>query len=589
MKTKIAIDIYNSDFGYQSVLKGVYLYANKHPETQLIICGDKKDITHYQESFPPNVVIEQGLNTILNTDSPLDFRRKNDSSLMMGIKLLRAGGADALISATNSGLYLAATAFSLSFNLPNIRPSFCAIIPRGDHKYFILTDCGASLRLREDHYLNMGLLAKDYFVSQFNVENPKIALLNVGTEPNKGLPETQNAYRLFSKDKRFNFSGNIEPRDVLISDVDIVIADGLSGNIFLKTLEGSFSFLKNILKSVVFSNVKNKIGGALLKKSLSNKLKTFDFVNIPGAIILGITKPCFKLHGASNHSTYYNSLVFVEKYLKQRESAIEKQKRQHINSKNDNHTINIINRQAVKITPLLDQYNIKPRNINLYVKALTHISWSKERNKEYRDFNYERLEHTGDKTINYYVTRHLDKMFPDLNQGDITKINARIISNKNLAIVANYMKLNDFIMLGKSVGDRSKLSDKIWASFFEGFVGAINVDIGDSLETQGIINNIINKIIMPLAKRDKLLVENKDFKTQLQEYVKKIDKTAVIQYKTISITETPNGHMFTEALIIKNKIIKTATGYKKQDIHQKIAEEYLHRLHILYEKKMEQK
>lgn len=589
-KLTYAIDIYGTETTLIDIVNNIVHFAKQHTNIKLIICCENKDFDYFKKHNLKNIKHELGLNTIADTDSPLEFRRKTKSSLIVGVKLLNQKYVDAFFSANNSGVYLAAAAFMLKSTDKNARPAFCSIIPRGPKKYFLLTDCGANLSLKEDNFIKMGSYAKEYFQFQFKNNNPAIGLLNVGIEPNKGPIELQNTYNLLKNDKRFNFIGNVEPRDVFFSKADIILTNGLMGNTFLKSIEGSYMFIKNILTDIFKYSFITKTSYLLVKKTIAKKMHDYNFKNVPGAIILGVEGICYKLHGASSGSTFSKTMESAIHYVCEKRNIIEKkyEKSNKFNHKSNNSYLTspeyVLKKQEDKIAPLLKEFNIKPNDIKIYVKALTHISWSKEQNENYRTFNYERLEHTGDKTINYYVTRFLDRMFPDLDQGDITKINSRIISNRNLAKIANKINFNKYVLLGKSISCINDVSEKIWASFFEGFIGAINVDLDDTNQTRDIINNIIETIIIPMARNDNLFNENSDYKTQLQEYIKKIDKSAAIKYKTISTTETPNGNLYTEALIIKNKIVKTASGYKKQDIHQEIAHQYLHKLKVLYDK-----
>ena len=571
----IGIDLYGNVRGINPILIAVEKYLKIDSEVNIVIIGNRNKILNFfHNKIPNNLKIIEGKNTIKSDDNSLSFRSKLDSSLMVGLNLLKKRKINTFISSCNTAVYL--TAAGTLFNIKNqiIRPGF-AVVSVNKFFKFICVDVGGNLTLKPINYLWYGIEASK-ILKNYTKEEPKVGILNISNEHNKGRLESQEAYKILKKHRnRVNFMGFIQPQNIFNKKCNVLLSNGHDGNLVIKSIEGIYIKLKkNIILELNNAKI-NIIKKILLKKSYKKILQDFPFISQYSRFsqIIGINALCFKVHSFGNYKSYFGTIKNAIIQIKQKKIISVKHNPELKSVKT--HDL-LLSENIEKIKPLLKEFRIKTNNYEIYVKSLTHVSWTHDNPSFANNFNYERLEHTGDKTVNYYVTRYIDKEFPDYDQGQVSKITSRIISNKNLARIAHRINLNEYIFCGSAIKDPLKsFSDKIWASFFEGFIGAIKNDLGDNDFCQKIIENIINNIIIPHAKENGLFNEDKDYKTQLQEYLRKEDSHVKIQYKTLSRFQKNGTFYFTEALLINDKEVSIASETKKKAAHQKIAEKYL--------------
>ncbi len=569
---KIGIDIYGFDNGFIHPIKAVINFAQKHLDIKIFIFGKKEDVNKVTTQLGVNIIVVEGDDSITSNDSSLEFRNKPNSSLVIGLKYLSKGTIDFFISSNNSSTYLLAALTYIGTLKPKMRVAFASYFPTAiDDKMVLFLDSGANLTLQPDSYLELAFLSRE-ILKKMGINNPSVGLLNNGNEVNKGIPEVKAAYGKLAKYKnQINFIGNIEPRQILKGDADIILCNGWNGNIAVKSIEGTADVLMFDIKRQIKKIIKNPLVLWYLKKALKPLKEKYNANKYGFGQLVGLKKPCIKVHsfGGSENFRYALESAYQQLQLRKQTTLTK-------TIVEDEQTI--IKKNYEKIIPLLKEFKIKPKNIELYVKSLTHSSWTIDHKSFESDFNYERLEHSGDKAINYFVTRYLDRTFPEMDQGTVSKINSRIISNKNLSTVAKLLNFEKFVFYGKSITNPlNDFSDKIWASFFEGFIGAIVNDYNND-EGNKIIDFIVEEIIIKKAKEDELLTKDDDYKTQLQEYLKQINNNITINYKTLSENYKNNKSFFEEAIFINGKKVITGTGTKKIDIHQKIAKIYINKL-----------
>ena len=631
---KIAFDANGFDGKYKVVVEAVQMFLAENPDIIVYLYGPIKVLRQLFKVIPTNLRLISAT-TIPQSAAPLQFRHYPNSSLVKSISSLKNNCADGLLSGNNSGqLLAAATLFLTDRKMKNNRPFFCASIPTsnptGVKKMILFADCGANIFLTDKYYLQMTKTCIEYYrklidntyktYHTYSRFNPKVGLLNVGTEKEKGNEEIKAAYKILSTSPSVNFIGNVEPLDVFHGKSDIVICNGLIGNIFIKTIEASFIFLKEKIKQLFASKIYLVGFGIILKKKMDAVKKQYEASTF--AYLLGLLKPVIKIHGNSNKKQILAGLnkicqvIIMEQLIvkekteeknitqkneinQQDESVLKETKQTNffgkeatLNKKipklkfqNDikihltNTHKNILAKCEKNVIELLKYLDIKPNNINLYIMALTHISWTRA-NKLPLDFNYERLEYSGDRAINFFVSEYLDRKFPNISQGEITKINSRIISNSNIANAARFVQITKYANFSSKV-NLNNISTKILAAMFEAIIGAIQRDHKQSIKCQKKIKAICEKLIIQTALRQGVLENDNDYKSQLQEYLHNKMPGSIIDYRTLK-TETKNKQIYhTECLHINGKKILCLTGTKKNACHQKIAKKILVKKNVI--------
>ncbi len=282
------------DFGVQIILTG--------RERTIRQCAEKNGISlDFAEIVDTESIVEM-------TDEPkVILRKKRDSSMGKGLSMLSEGCGDVFISAGNTGALVMGATFTVK-RIENIkRASILSVLPSCT-KPFLLTDVGANAECRSENLVDFALMANIYSENIMNVKSPSVSLANIGTEPNKGTAVLQKAYKLLSENKRLNFIGNIEARDIPYGKSDIVVSDGFTGNILLKMYEGAASATMESIKDIYRKNTLTKISALMIKKNLSEFKKNTDYTEFGGAAVMGIKKPVIKAHGSSNAKAIYNAI-----------------------------------------------------------------------------------------------------------------------------------------------------------------------------------------------------------------------------------------------------------------------------------------
>lgn len=327
---KIAFDVMGSDNGSKNPIVAALKMIKEFKDLEIILVGDELEInTRLTEIFkgetiPNQISINHAKDVIPMTAGPFEAVRMRNSSMSQAVKLVKDGKADGVLSSGSTAAYLGVCHLILG-EIPGIkRPAFMPIMPTLKGKNVLLLDVGANLENSVDELISFALMAHVYSQTILNIARPSIALLNIGTEENKGLKiqkETYAKLKELTQSKArlsfLNFHGNIEPRDVLNGDVDIVISDGYSGNIVLKSVEGMASLIFTLLKQAYKKNLWRKFL-ALLSLSVFKSIKaSFDYKNTGGAQLIGINGICFKAHGSSDSQAYYSTLKLLRQAIAQ--------------------------------------------------------------------------------------------------------------------------------------------------------------------------------------------------------------------------------------------------------------------------------
>ena len=304
---KIALDAMGGDHGPKESVKGAEKAIKSFPELEIMLIGDEAEIRKHLTSEERITIIHTN-EVITGDDEPVRaVRRKKNASMVLAAQYVKDGQADACISAGNTGALMAAGLFVVGRIDGIDRPALSPTLPTIDGKGFVLLDVGANADAKPEHLYQYGLMGSVYAEKVRNIEKPRVGLLNIGTEDKKGNELTKQAFALL-KDADFNFIGNVEARDLLNGVADVVVTDGFTGNMVLKTTEGTASALFKMLKEAMMVDLKSKLAAAVLKpgfKELKNKL---DYSEYGGAGLFGLKAPVIKAHGSSDANAFYNAI-----------------------------------------------------------------------------------------------------------------------------------------------------------------------------------------------------------------------------------------------------------------------------------------
>lgn len=302
---KIIIDAMGGDNAPQAIVEGA-LKAAEEFGAEMILVGRGEDILSSMrqcgyETLPKGVEICHADDVVdMHAEAAEVVKQHKGSSMVKGLKMLADGEGDAFISAGNTGALLTGATLLVKRIKGVRRAAFAPALPIG--KGTILVDAGANVVCTPEFLLQFGCMGSFYAQKAQGKKNPRVALLNNGVEDTKGDDLHKEAYRLLKEAGEkgiINFVGNIEAREAVGGDVDVIVADGFSGNVFLKTIEGTALYMAGLIKGMFYKNLLTKIGALLCKKGEDIK-KALDYREVGGSLILGISKPVIKAHGSSD-------------------------------------------------------------------------------------------------------------------------------------------------------------------------------------------------------------------------------------------------------------------------------------------------
>ena len=302
--TKIILDCFGGDHSPEANIDGAIAALKQFPELQLVLSGDGEIIRKYlqgKEYDTARLEVLHAPQVIGCDERPTDvIRIKRDSSMIKAIRMLRDDDSVAAMVSTGSTGALVAAALTRIGRLRGvIRPAFCPILPTMDGGLVGLCDSGANVEVTPEHLRQFAIMASLYMENVYGVVKPRVALLNVGKEAEKGDELRQTAYKLLSETEDINFVGNMESRDLLSGNYDVVVADGFSGNVLVKTTEGTAMELLKKLKKDIYSSWINKLGAAILSRMFKAEKEFFNYQNYGGSVLLGTSKVVVKGHGSS--------------------------------------------------------------------------------------------------------------------------------------------------------------------------------------------------------------------------------------------------------------------------------------------------
>ena len=314
---KIIIDAMGGDFAPNAPLLGA-VEAAKMYHVPIMLVGKEEAIRRAMaeekiEKLPDGVEIFNADDVVDMHDDPANvIRKKPNSSMVVGLHQLAEGNGDAFISAGSTGALLTGATLIVKRVKGIRRAAMGPAMPNKAGGKTIICDCGANAECTAEFLLQFGLVGALHAKATYGVENPKVGLLNIGTEDTKGTPLQKEAYTLLTKASEqglLNFVGNVEARDVPLGAVDVVVCDGFSGNVLLKSIEGTAMFMGSLMKHKIFKrNFLSMIGYLFCKPGVNEVMGMLDYRTIGGTQFLGIQKPVIKAHGASDALAFRNAV-----------------------------------------------------------------------------------------------------------------------------------------------------------------------------------------------------------------------------------------------------------------------------------------
>ena len=322
---KIILDAMGGDRAPEATVLGA-IDAAKSFGTQITLVGRGEAILgvmreHGIENLPEGVEIANADDVVDMHDDPgsVIHKRKN-SSMVVGLKMLAEGQGDAFVSAGSTGALLTGATLIVKRVKGIRRAAMGPAFPNKAGGKTVICDCGANAECTPEFLLQFGLVGSLFAKKNLGVQNPKVGLLNIGTEDSKGTPLQKEAYAKLQKAHEqglLNFVGNVEARDVPLGAVDVVVCDGFSGNVLLKSIEGTAMYMGSLMKHKIFKrNIFSKIGYLLCKPGVDEVMSLLDYRTIGGTQFLGIKKPVIKAHGSSDALAFRNAIRQAEEATK---------------------------------------------------------------------------------------------------------------------------------------------------------------------------------------------------------------------------------------------------------------------------------
>ena len=313
---KIILDAMGGDNAPQAPVLGA-IEAVKRYNADIILVGRGQEILEVLkknglDTLPEGVEIAHADDVVDMHDDPASvIHKRKNSSMIIGLKMLADGKGDAFVSAGSTGALLTGATLLVKRVRGIRRAAMAPAMPTKAGTKVIICDCGANAECTPEFLLQFGLVASAYSKFTLGVENPRVGLLNIGSEDSKGTQLQKDAYALLkdaSDRGLLNFTGNVEAREVPLGAVDVVVCDGFSGNILIKSIEGTAMFMGSMLKRMFKKSLGSKLGYLLCKSGVQDMMKLLDYREIGGTQFLGIKKPVIKAHGASDALAFRNAV-----------------------------------------------------------------------------------------------------------------------------------------------------------------------------------------------------------------------------------------------------------------------------------------
>lgn len=309
----LAVDAMGLDKGSEVVVKACLSFVKDYSVT-LHVFGNQDQLSSLNNH--PRIVVHHTTQVMDMSDGALAVRRKKDASIVRAVESVCDRKCDGVVSAGSTGALLASSTLLMK-NIPGINRGALMVTMPSKKGPLVLLDVGASSENSSEDLVNFAFMGQIYAKAMYHIQNPRVGLLNIGAEPKKGDTLRKETYAKLeelnhsdseSSSHSLRFVGNIEGRELLEGDVDVVVCDGYSGNIALKTIEGAASFMTSLLKEQLMSSTISKIGALLAKKALHNMKQKVDYKQYGGGLCIGVNYPVVKAHGSSDETAFYHAM-----------------------------------------------------------------------------------------------------------------------------------------------------------------------------------------------------------------------------------------------------------------------------------------
>ncbi len=309
---KIAVDAMGGDNAPQEIVKGAVKAVKERKDIHVFLVGQKDAIEHElgKCNYPSGQITVIHAEEVIETAEPpvLAIRKKKKSSIVIGLNMVKQKEADAFVSAGSSGAILVGGQVIVGRIKGIERPPLAPLIPT-EQGVSLLIDCGANVDARPSHLVQFAKMGSVYMEHVIGIKNPKVAIVNIGAEEEKGNALVKETFPLLKECKGIHFTGSIEAREIPHGAADVIVCEAFTGNVILKLYEGVGSTFLSVVKKGMTSNLRSKIGALLIKPALKKTLKSFDASAYGGAPLLGLNGLVVKTHGSSKASEVKNSII----------------------------------------------------------------------------------------------------------------------------------------------------------------------------------------------------------------------------------------------------------------------------------------
>lgn len=314
---KIVIDAFGGDYSPEEIVKGAITSVNLIPDVEIILTGDKEkieEILKTENYSGDRIEIVHAPDVISNNESPtMAIRRKTESSLVKALTLLKErDDIIGMISAGSTGAVLSGGLFIVGRMQGVKRPALSPFLPTVTGGKTLLIDCGANVDCKPEYLQQFAIMGSIYVKAMLGIENPRVGLISNGVEEHKGNEQIHQTFELLKNTKDINFVGNMEAREMLSGDFDVLVADGFTGNVAMKSAEGTINaFMKMLKQEIGESGLKGKLGALMLKKVFKRMKARMNYTDVGGSPFLGLNKILIKSHGSSKARTIYSCVLQV--------------------------------------------------------------------------------------------------------------------------------------------------------------------------------------------------------------------------------------------------------------------------------------
>ena len=302
---KIVVDAMGGDLGSSVIVEAIQKFLEDNHDVEITVVGKIEELSALKDKCR----VIDARDIVPMEAGALEVMRLKNSSMMVAIKTMKDENLDAVVSCGSTGGFLSAATINLKM-IPGVkRAALVAPFPTQiKGKNVVILDIGANNENSPEELVQFALMGKLYSQAVYGVEKPKVYLLSNGTEEGKGAPEVKGAYKLLTDNKFEGFMGNIEARTALNGDADVVVADGFTGNIFLKSSEGIAKMMSGMIKKAFMRNLWSKLGYLHVRKGMKEMTETMDYKSTGGAMLLGVNGNVVKAHGSSDARAFYHAL-----------------------------------------------------------------------------------------------------------------------------------------------------------------------------------------------------------------------------------------------------------------------------------------